>query len=230
MNTVAPHARIGLAHHLLDHQLVDSRGERCGKVDDLALSVDDHGTLLVDAVLSGPGSIRRRARRPFTRWLFGLAGDREVAVHWRDVADIVDHVTLARPAPDLGLSRGEQHAAEVVSRVLGANAHAARLGPDRVTDPPPLGDEVLRLSGLLGTRVVDATGRELGRVREVRACKDGPLLSAAAGTAWRIVGLSLDLRGTIDRLGLPGRDHGQGALDASRVVDWRADPIVLRPD
>lgn len=195
--------RIGLACRLLDHQLVDSRGERCGKVDDVLLR--RHGDeLRVEAILCGPGALAHRARHRPARWFAGLAGDELVLVHWRDVTGLDGHVQLARSAPTLGLSRGEQHAAEVLERVLGTDADAVRLGPDRVArmepDPKLAASACIRLSDVLGVPA------ELGgpRVREVFAHKAGPILNEVAGNAWVVTGIASGVRGLGARIGLGG--------------------------
>jgi hypothetical protein len=46
---------IDLGLNLLDHQLLDAEGRRCGKVDDLALEGGPGEELQLAAILSGPG-------------------------------------------------------------------------------------------------------------------------------------------------------------------------------
>ena len=58
------------ALHLLDHQLRDRNGRLCGKVDDLELERTDDGTIVVTAILSGPGHLLyRTGRRRVGSWL-----------------------------------------------------------------------------------------------------------------------------------------------------------------
>jgi len=66
--------RMDAALRLLDHQLVDRDGRLCGKVDDLELERRDDGTLVVTAILTGPGALGPR--------LPGVLGRATVAV-WR---------------------------------------------------------------------------------------------------------------------------------------------------
>ena len=47
--------------YLLDHQLLDADGRRCGKVDDIALEGAPGGDFEVVAILCGPGVWRARA-------------------------------------------------------------------------------------------------------------------------------------------------------------------------
>ena len=52
---------IGL--HVLDHQLLDKDGRRCGNVDDLAIEGGAGESAEVVAILVGPGYWRQRSRR-----------------------------------------------------------------------------------------------------------------------------------------------------------------------
>ena len=52
---------IGL--HVLDHQLLDKDGRRCGNVDDLAIEGGPGETPEVVAILAGPGYWAQRAGR-----------------------------------------------------------------------------------------------------------------------------------------------------------------------
>ena len=61
------------ALHLLDRQLRDREGRLCGKVDDLELERTDDGTVVVTAILSGPGHLLyRMGRRRVGSWLAKL--------------------------------------------------------------------------------------------------------------------------------------------------------------
>jgi hypothetical protein len=66
---------------LLDRELIDSNGERCGKVDDLELTVPEgfpEGTApVVGAILTGPGALGDR--------LWGWPG-RVARVMWRRIS------------------------------------------------------------------------------------------------------------------------------------------------
>ena len=53
-----------LDKELLDHQLLDANGRRCGNVDDLELEESRDGDLVVAAILSGPGLFRDRLPHP----------------------------------------------------------------------------------------------------------------------------------------------------------------------
>ena len=79
---------IGLG--LLDHQILDSEGRRCGKVDDLELEGVREGSPRVTAILVG----RRR----------------QVHVPWDRVEKLDSAVHLKGTAHELRLGRGEDRA------------------------------------------------------------------------------------------------------------------------
>lgn len=126
----APELHLGA--HVLDRQLVDRDGRRCGKVDDLELTLDDAtGHLFVTAVVCGPGALLRRlghARsgdwlRRLVRLLAG--GDDPGCIPIRHVADIGDHVTLSLDAADLATEGGERWVRDhVIGHIPGSRIHA----------------------------------------------------------------------------------------------------------
>jgi sporulation protein YlmC with PRC-barrel domain len=97
-------------YRLLDAQLVDVEGRRCGRVDDLEL---DGEPLAVTAILSGRGTyadrlpprLRRLALRVFGEDVRGRTVRR---VPWEEVDEVTDHITLRRKAADLGLGEGDR--------------------------------------------------------------------------------------------------------------------------
>lgn len=217
--------RIGLAHHVLDHQLVDVDGRRCGKVDDVTLDVDASAAgAVVSGVLTGPGVLRDRVGSGWLRWLVGLAGAEAHAVPWRDVAAVTGDVRLAVEASSLGLSPGEDRAGRWLERVLGPDAHAVRhrLRTQASTAPD---DSSVRLTSLLGRHAVDRSGARLGRVHELVVEKSGPVLSPAAGAAWVVVGALVGATAVEVRLGLR-----RATARTAPIVTWPTgaeDPFVL---
>jgi sporulation protein YlmC with PRC-barrel domain len=91
---------IDLGLGLVDHQLVDSDGRRCGKVDDLELTGIREGRPQVAEILIG----RRRA----------------VHVPWKEVAKVDSGVHLRRTAEELRLGRGDVWARKLVAWIPGA--------------------------------------------------------------------------------------------------------------
>ena len=110
---------IDLGLGILDHQLVDSQGRRCGKVDDLELEGIGEGKPHVAAILTGPGAWRDRGR--LGALLSRLAGRRRVKVPWSEVRSVDSAVRLKRPASELRLARGDRRAERWIEKLPGAS-------------------------------------------------------------------------------------------------------------
>jgi hypothetical protein len=111
---------IDLGLTVVDHQLLDSDGRRCGNADDLALEGGPGRSLEVVAILSGPGTWRRRAGL-IGRLAAWLGGGRAVRVLWEDVETVAAHVKLRKPAPSLGLGRGDDRLRPYIEKIPGAD-------------------------------------------------------------------------------------------------------------
>jgi sporulation protein YlmC with PRC-barrel domain len=109
-----------LAYRLLDAELIDSNGRRCGRVDDVEIEGDPGGPAQVTAILSGPEAFSARVPRPLRPASARLFGDDLVRVPWSAVQDIAEVVRLKQPGEDLGLGSGDTAAARVVARIPGA--------------------------------------------------------------------------------------------------------------
>jgi sporulation protein YlmC with PRC-barrel domain len=109
---------IGLG--VMDHQLLDSSGRRCGNVDDLAIEGDPGKEAAVVAILSGPDVWRERAGLigRVAAWI-GRGG--RVRVPWEEVANIASHVELKKEASEYGLGRGDDRVRPWIERIPGAN-------------------------------------------------------------------------------------------------------------
>jgi sporulation protein YlmC with PRC-barrel domain len=109
---------IGL--HVLDHQLVDKDGRRCGNVDDLAIEGGAGEPAEVVAILVGPGYWGPRAG-----WIGRLAGwvggSRRVRIDWSEVERIDSAVQLKHDATTLGLGRADDKLRPYLERIPGAN-------------------------------------------------------------------------------------------------------------
>jgi sporulation protein YlmC with PRC-barrel domain len=105
---------VDLALGLLDHQLIDSEGRRCGKVDDLELDDDN-----VVAILTG--SPVWRGRGPVARFAASLARGRTVRVPWSEVEKVDSAVRLRRTARELRLGRGDDRARPFVEKIPGSS-------------------------------------------------------------------------------------------------------------
>jgi len=111
---------VDLGLQVLDRQLIDSEGRRCGKVDDLALEGGPGEPLQVVAILNGPGVWRTRAGLigRLAAWIGG--GDRR-RIPWEDVAEVGAHVKLGKPARELGLGRGDDRLRPLLERIPGSD-------------------------------------------------------------------------------------------------------------
>lgn len=114
-----------LVYRLLDSQLIDVEGRRCGRVDDLELDGGPGEPVHVVHILSGHGAwaarLPRRWRR-LGRKVFGeeVFGDNVVRVPWSEVERIDESIHLRKPAGDLGLGRGDERLGGVMGRLPGA--------------------------------------------------------------------------------------------------------------
>ena len=109
---------IGL--RVLDRQLLDKDGRRCGNVDDLAIEGGVGDVPEVTHLLVGPGYWPQRAG-----WVGRLAGwiggGRRVRVDWSDVEKLDCGVGLAKSATELGLGRGDDRLRPYIEKIPGAD-------------------------------------------------------------------------------------------------------------
>jgi hypothetical protein len=108
---------IGL--HLMDRQLLDKNGRRCGNVDDLAIEGGPGDTPEIVAILVGPGHWRQRAG-----WIGRLAswigGGGKARIAWSEVDELDAAVHLKRDAASLGLGIGDDRLRPYLERIPGA--------------------------------------------------------------------------------------------------------------
>jgi hypothetical protein len=111
---------IYLARNVLDHQLLDKEGRRCGKVDDLAIEGGPGETANVAAILVGPGYWPQRSS-----WIGRLSGwiggSRRIRVRWAEVKCVNSAVELRERATDYGLGRIDDRLQDLVRRIPGAD-------------------------------------------------------------------------------------------------------------
>jgi sporulation protein YlmC with PRC-barrel domain len=107
---------VNLALGILDHQLVDSEGRHCGKVDELELGGLDRGTPEVAEILVGGNAWRTRGR--LGRLAARLAGQ-AVHVPWSEVESVSSVVKLKRTAAELRLDRGDERWAGLIAKLPG---------------------------------------------------------------------------------------------------------------
>ena len=110
---------IDIALQVLDHQLLDKDGRRCGNVDDLAIEGGAGEPAEVVAILVGPGYWPQRAGLigKLAGW---IGGGRRVRVDWREVRKLDSAVELRRGATELGLGRGDDRLRPFLEKIPGA--------------------------------------------------------------------------------------------------------------
>jgi sporulation protein YlmC with PRC-barrel domain len=108
-------SKVDVALNVLDHQILDSEGRRCGNVDDLEIDGDR-----VTALLVGPGVWPRRAGR-IGRLASLVGGKTRVRIPWEEVADIESHVVLRKPATEYGLGKGDDRLRPWIEKIPGAH-------------------------------------------------------------------------------------------------------------
>jgi hypothetical protein len=108
---------VDIALGVLDHQLVDSGGQNCGKVDDLEIVGLDGGSPEVVEILVGGNAWRSRGL--LGRLAARLSGD-AVHIPWPEVASVSSVVTLKRPAAELRVNRGDDRWRPLIGKVPGS--------------------------------------------------------------------------------------------------------------
>ena len=112
--------QMDLAYGLLDLDLVDSEGRRCGKVDDLRLAGAPGETTYVEAIVTGPGALCARFVRPLRGLGRRVFGEAKRTTPWSEVEEIERAaIRLRRTAADPGLAAGDQALREVGRRIFG---------------------------------------------------------------------------------------------------------------
>jgi sporulation protein YlmC with PRC-barrel domain len=109
---------IDLGLSILDHQLFDSEGRRCGNVDDLELEGVATGDPRVVAILTGPPAWRGRG--VFGRAAASIVRGELVRLPWEEVAEIKSYVRLRKPAQELRLGRGDDRARRWIEKLPGS--------------------------------------------------------------------------------------------------------------
>jgi hypothetical protein len=116
---------INLVYRVLDDQLVDVDGRRCGRADDLAFEggVGEPPTLC--AILSGSGTWHRRLPRPLRKLGArvlgeGTLGHDVIQVPWDEVDEIGAAIKLKAAARDLGLGGGDEPTSDAARKLPGS--------------------------------------------------------------------------------------------------------------
>ena len=114
--------RMDLVYRVLDDQLIDVDGRRCGRVDDLELDGELGTPPRVYAILSGRGTwwrrLPRRLRGLGERVLGpGVVGEDVIRVPWSQVDEIGTAIKLKGKARDLGLGKGDDRQSKRVEKL-----------------------------------------------------------------------------------------------------------------
>jgi sporulation protein YlmC with PRC-barrel domain len=103
-----------VGYRILDDDLIDSEGRRCGKVDDVEIEGSPGEPAHLKAILVGPGTWPRKLPGPLRKYAASLFRGNVVRVPWSEVEDITAVVNLKRPARELRLGRGDDRARSLV--------------------------------------------------------------------------------------------------------------------
>jgi sporulation protein YlmC with PRC-barrel domain len=109
-----------IALTILDYELVDDDGERCGRVDDIELELRDDGSCAPVALVVGRESARRRlGDGRFGRLVCRLMPVEERRISWDQISEITHVVKLRNPAGTYGLARTDTKLAPFIERIPG---------------------------------------------------------------------------------------------------------------
>jgi hypothetical protein len=117
--------QMDLVYRVLDDQLVDVDGRRCGRADDLEFEGGLGEPPRLTSILSGSGTWHRRLPRRLRdagARIFGpgVKGRDVIQVPWDQVDEIDAVIKLRAKAPDLGLGHGDDQVAAIVEKVPGS--------------------------------------------------------------------------------------------------------------
>ena len=113
--------QLDLALRVLDQQVVDWSGRRCGNVDDVAIEGEPGKGASVRGLLLGRNVTRRRRPRLLAFLSGPTFGDSpEVEVPWSAIEEITQVVKLKQDAEELGLAAGDATAARWIGRIPGS--------------------------------------------------------------------------------------------------------------
>jgi hypothetical protein len=113
--------KMDLVYRVLDDQLVDVDGRRCGRADDLEFDGDLGAPPRLQAILSGSGTWHRRMPRRLRvlgARVFGtgVVGGDVIRVPWEQVDGITSTIKLRAKASELGLAQGDDRDAMFVAK------------------------------------------------------------------------------------------------------------------
>src|SRR5579884_3114603 len=111
---------INLEPRLMDCQIIDVDGKRCGKVDDLVFEGDVGSQLKIKSILVGPRVWYSRETGSLAALLsFFIRSNKLIEVPWQYVVEIFPIVKLNVRAQELGLRALDTKLAGILERIPG---------------------------------------------------------------------------------------------------------------
>jgi sporulation protein YlmC with PRC-barrel domain len=115
-------AVMDLVYRILDDQLVDVDGRRCGRADDIEFDGGLGDPPRLYAIISGSGSWHRRLPRRLRGvgvrvFGHGVIGHDVIRVPWEQVVDIGAVLKLKAKARELGLAQGDYRQGERIAHL-----------------------------------------------------------------------------------------------------------------
>lgn len=104
---------------ILDHQLIDADGERCGRVDDIELELRDGACVPVALVVGREAMARRVGAARFGALLRRVLPVADRRIKWDQLEAVTHVVKLRHPAGTYGLARTEARLASFIRRIPG---------------------------------------------------------------------------------------------------------------
>jgi hypothetical protein len=105
--------QLDLAYRILDLDLVDSEGRRCGKVDDLVLSGGPGEISYVEGIRTGTGALAARSPRFVRGLLRRIFGQRASTIPSSEVDYFDAAICLLKTAAELDLATGDRRVASL---------------------------------------------------------------------------------------------------------------------
>jgi sporulation protein YlmC with PRC-barrel domain len=216
-------------HDIADGQLQSSDGRRLGRVADILCQHQDDGSLKAIALALGPEACLRRISTRLGRCAHLLFNGRfERSVEIGEVVEFGPTLRLREKADAYSVHDGDIWAARVLRFVPGSGVSQARLSlgarsRSAAVPSPRRGD--VWVSDLIGTPVIDADGREIGHVVELRIGRRHHRVNAILTDSYGWLG-RLGIRTLVHRLGWWG-PHEEVLWET--VEDVRFDRITVRP-
>ncbi len=192
---------VDLGLDLLDDQLIDVDGWRCGRVDDIELRGGPGQATRIEALLSGVGVWRNRLPRVVAPAIAAVTPPYMHRIPWDAVSEISTTVRLGRARAELGLNTND-----------GKNVRWVHQNDEGS----------LLLSSLLGARAVSAAGDGLGRVFDARVERITTEPNHEVNEPWLLTGLLVGARGILQRFGATPDERGRKIADPPpNFIGWQ---------